>query len=72
MKTMMEILKEYKGGKEVDPNDLSILKELAMTGYIRLGYKFNRTTFLVTPTARITSMGLDILSHSHSVATTLC
>jgi hypothetical protein len=61
---MVNVLEKYKSGKKIADEDRHTLDELAMTGYIRYGYEFDQTTFLVTRTAKITAVGEEIIANS--------
>jgi len=58
---MIKLLEKYTNNREIDNSDLSSLIELSMGGLIRMGYKFDPHTFLVTRTAIITPMGYGML-----------
>ena len=61
---MVDVLKQYKTGKVIEDKDKYILEDLAMTGYIRYGYEFDQTTFLVSRTAKTTVIGDEIIANS--------
>jgi hypothetical protein len=61
---MIKVLRTYKDGKVIEDKDQYILEDLAMTGYIRYGYEFDQTTFLVSRTAKTTAIGDEIVANS--------
>ena len=63
MNSMIKILEKYKNKRVIESEDAEAVKELAMGGYVRYGYEFDRSTFLSTLTANVTSLGIEVYNN---------